>query len=719
MFKFSFILLVTSLMLAVSSLQAQPESDYLNATMGQYPNAMHNTALSTHVIYDQSTWESDLTDPAQLQRMFGMIGARMDGWHTWAKQDQQGLRLGGTARNHSAQALWKFRCPQSTTFKGGKVQILVQVPEKWEENETTPTVSLHNQLTLEGGGEYFKTYTRNTSSPLTFKHIKTDTTTQQTITLDIPMGIDTFYVQVTRPMHTPENAQILVRSLQIQAELTSDTMLQIDLSESEMYWNHGDQATVLLRSVGRQSIEKAGYNLLRFDGQIYQPVKTVQCELTDQIAKLDINQYGPGYYRLEAFDQDTPQWILDRRDFVVLSHQDSAITPQTSIFGAKQTDREPELAKKMGIKWSSSSLLWAWSQAGPDKPIKFNDAWIDQAIADGMEPVVVIFTAPKWSNGKKNPTYPPLPVNYKHWQAFNREAAKHLGDRVTWYESWNEPNNGHQFGFKGPRTKRAELAKTIQRVQYEGLREGNPNAKLIGGNFAGLYPEWVSMWLNNDSLLDYQQAMSGHAYCRTTPDVHWAHKFPPEPDLIPRLLEFRKTMDQFGASDQPTFWTEFGWDAAEVSEIEQARWIARQFVMFQAYREELKTKAAFIFTFNPRFDYSIVRYPSAVDPWSHRLRPAVGAIATTSSVLAGSQSINKHHDHPDTVRLYEFTKGNSTIYAAWATEVAKQPTVKLPNQQATQAVKINLLGDQSSVNLSANQQVELPTNGDPVFFILK
>jgi hypothetical protein len=717
MFKSTFVL--TFFLLAVSNLWAQPETDYLNAMMGQYPDAMHNTAYAEHVIYDTKPWKSDLSDPTQLGRMYGLIGARMDGWHTWAKHNKQGLELGGPKRNQSAEALWKFRCPQSTTFKEGKVTIVVQIPEKWEESETTPVISLHNRLTLEGGGEYFKTFTRNTSSPLTSQSINTNITTPQTITLDIPMGIDTLFVQVSRPLHTPDNAQVIVRALEVQAQLTSDRMLQIQCSESDGFWNLGDDATVKLRSTGRQAIAKAGYNLLRFDGQIYHPVKTVPCDLSNNPAELDINQFGAGYYRLEAFDQNTPQWILDRRDFVVLSQQDPAITPETSIFGAKQPDREPRLAKKMGIKWSSSSLLWAWSQAGVNKPMKFNDAWIDQAIADGMEPVVAIFTAPKWSNGNLNPTNPPLPANYKHWQAFNREAAKHLGDRVTWYETWNEPNNSHQLAFKGLKAKRAELAKTLQRIQYEGLREGNPNAKLVGGNFAGLYAEWVALWLEKDSVLDYQQAMSGHAYCRTTPDVHWAHKYPPEPDLLPRLVDFRKTMDQFGASDQPTFWTEFGWDAAEVSEAQQARWIARQFVMFQAYRKDLKTKAAFIFTFNPRFDYTIVRYPSAVDPWSHRLRPAVGAIATTSSLLAGSDNVAKHRDHPDTIRLYEFKKADQVIYAAWATEAAQTYTVNLPNKRAVKAVKVSMLGDHTPVSLSANEQIELPKNGDPVFFVIQ
>lgn len=689
----------------------------LSRTKGTWPDGMHDSSLKTNVIeLDQPRWQTNFGDEWPRD-VYAIVGQWADNTRTCARADRGRLELGEGRCFEHASAIWKFEPPAGNRFAGGKVWAKVRL----RSGDRVPDAFLAagSELTLSGGGGYWQGFDGYNAED--FARAAADKAVvdePQVLELPIQAGVERLFVAVTRPDMTRGThgyRAVDVLEVGVEAELENNYGLTIRFDRDEPLWSKGEPIVFRVSATGDPQPPTCRWQLIRRDGA----VREGESPIADGRAAIDLSDADAGFYCLTVRDEKSDQ-PLDRQDLVILCAQDPNVTPQQSIFGSHGMGGDFDLAKRMGVKWDATAWQWAWHQASPDAPIVVPTAETFGRYREfGIEPIVGIDTAPGWANGGKGATAPPDDAFYAHWAAYNRAVAAATQGQVTWFESWNEPNGGgmeYPWGQDGD--ARIAKAKAVQRHQCLGLREGNPRAKLIGARFAGAPAGWFVRWLSEpDSMLEFQDAMSAHPYCEAFKDENYQHKRPPEPTLVPDILRARREMDEHGAADQPLFWTEFGWDTQYVTADQHARWTARHLIVMNAYRLITRTVADCIFAFSGSTSYVIFRPARDVQPGEHRFRPVVGAFATAAAVLAGSTPTQRIHDHPERVRLYAFEKNGQTIYAAWATEEARQRKLTLPVESETIMTRINVLGDESPMTVRPNEPIELPENGDPIYLL--
>lgn len=102
--------------------------------------------------------------------------------------------------------------------------------------------------------------------------------------------------------------------------------------------------------------------------------------------------------------------------------------------------------QRIGAQTSRNDFLW--SQIEPE-PGQFNwtvaDEVVDALTAAGIEPLMVIWTSPRWANGSDDVSVVPTnESDFARWLAayrnFARALAERYHDRVDHWELWNEPN---------------------------------------------------------------------------------------------------------------------------------------------------------------------------------------------------------------------------------------------------------------------------------------
>jgi hypothetical protein len=695
------------------------EPEELYCTSGIWPDSPMRSGLhTTNLELDASPWTEDISTRELIFRLYAVVGASKPTAKSFVVYQDQTLKLGGDAPHESASVIWKFAAPEGNAFAGGTVTIEASVASARGDVGNALFGAVGENLELTGGGAYlrpFSGYDRKGFTAVPFDSSKGQEA--QRIQLNIPRG-SVFYVAVTRDELKDAEAQLVIRSLTVEPTFRDPRGMTIHFDREEPLWSVGENVQFRIGVTGEPTPKAVVWTLSR-DGEM-KPNQNGQTAVVDGAAVIDLSQAPAGFWTLSVADESgNPSAPLDTQQLVILRAQDASITHGRSIFGAFEAIGYPDVARRMGVKWDVMVRHWYSGQPTPDSIPEFSmEDSAAKARDNGFEPIVLIGNAPSWANDGQPEIVPPLDAFHDEWKTFNESVARAYRGRVTWYQSWNEPNNPFAFQFGSSQSERREKAKQLQRLQFEGIKAGDPNAKLIGGCFAGVPASEFAEWLREPfSTLKFQDAMSGHSYCKAIAEENYRHKYPPEPTLVPEILEARKAMDEGGAADQPMFWTEYGWQTEHVTDDQQARWQARHMVIMQAYKDKTRTLADCVFSFNPDSGYGIMRHPRGLQSGEHRYRSAVGAYATVASLLAGSVPLEPISDHPENVRAYVFRKGDRMIYAIWATEDSRVFEIRLPLKGTKTVTRVGLLGDETAETFDFSNPYPLPKNCDPVYLI--
>lgn len=707
-------------------------------TMGGWPNTLHNTPFA---VQQASLGQRSFSVSLAPADVYAVVGEFNIDHTSFAYSTNDGIILGETNSHQYVSVIWKISAPCGNKFKSGKIIAKGKFLERAEDKvpvkvpEDVLDLSIGSDLKLVGGGGFwasFKGVTLGDSQSALFKK-QADPTYLAEIT--IPEGLQVIYLAATRKV-TPEDAgprQFLLQNLEVEYDLDPGKGLEISYVNPEPVWAENEAITLEIKATGYTNLDRVWWRLQDMNGTIFGEGAV---GLTAGKTEIDFSGTGSGFYRLLVYDSPEAEMPANTQDLAILEAQDE-IRRKKSIFGALGYPNragihgsmgEPDVAdmrilKLMGVRWVKESALWAWSQEGPDKPVILKNIDLLKKIKkEGFDLIVTCGTAPKWASGNKSGAAPPLPEHFDSWQNFNKYVAESTKGSVTWFQSWNEPNNPNTFWQPKPwdLEKRATLAKKIQEVQYKGLKAGNPEAKLIGGCFAGVPANWYEMWLSDPhNTLKFQDGMSGHPYNQVSRETNWAHAFPAEPNLIPRIMAARKVMDEKGAAEQPMFFTEYGWYTPKTSPEDQARWTARQNIIIKAYQEKTKTEALCLFSPGDiKNGHNIFRFNPDIQPGQHRLLPVIGAYAVSTSLLADAKPLAAISDFPNPVRCYSFKQGNKTVYAAWVTEEKESGEVIFPIKKDRQALQVGMMGEKKIVSLTPGIGMKLPQNHDPVYWVV-
>ena len=337
--------------------------------------------------------------------------------------------------------IWKFAAPRGNRFAGGVATIrgsLMVRDGAAPLPEAAIFAAVGTKLALSGGGDLFKPFNAYNVDAFVRRPIDVaKRNADQQVQLEIPAGCEEFFLAVTRAAMKDSTAQFAVRSIAIEPKFQNPRGLTIHCDRDEPLWSTGESIALRAVASGEPQANAVVWTLSRRDGTIE---KQDQVRVVNGAAEIDLSGNQAGFYKLAVAEASQPDTPLDSQELVILRAQDPKITSADSIFGAFEAIGYVDLARRMGVKWDVMARLWAWAQRAPDAPIEFGigDS-VHRARECGLEPIVLIDTAPPWSNGGREHTVPPLESFHEKWRAFNEAVARAYAGKATWYQSWNEP----------------------------------------------------------------------------------------------------------------------------------------------------------------------------------------------------------------------------------------------------------------------------------------
>lgn len=167
----------------------------------------------------------------------------------------------------------------------------------------------------------------------------------------------------------------------------------------------------------------------------------------------------------------------------------------------EKIEKSIEKIRKLNIKWVRVGFIWALANPSPENfNFEFYD-WLFGELKNNEINILVAFAwTPKWcSSNKESDQYYLYPPNgdpvYKGMNGFYflyliaKEISLRYKGIVDYWEFWNEPDMEYFLkDSNGNRTSADEYSKMLY-FFYKGIKDGNPDAKVLIGGLAQGFEE--------------------------------------------------------------------------------------------------------------------------------------------------------------------------------------------------------------------------------------
>lgn len=255
-----------------------------------------------------------------------------------------------------------------------------------------------------------------------------------------------------------------------------------------------------------------------------------------------------------------------------------------------------EMAREAGIRWAKQQFLWAHIEPEPGAfDFDAYDDIVELYRENDMEVIARLDWPPAWvtkadwvpeSFASEGNAPPADPADYARFVA---ATVAHFGNRVRFYQIWNEPNLVAEWGFNPSHPVNPAEYVSLLAPAAAAARSVNENVVILSAPLA-MNVESTDL-AGNMSDLDYLRGMY-EAGAAEHFDVLSANAFgmdePPEAPPGADHLNFRRVelqrelMREFDDEDTPIWLNEYGWNAApatakeaiwrSVDEGDQAAW---------------------------------------------------------------------------------------------------------------------------------------------------
>ena len=343
-----------------------------------------------------------------------------------------------------------------------------------------------------------------------------------------------------------------------------------------------------------------------------------------------------------------------------------------------------ELAAQAGFSLWRSSVPWVSVEKYPG--VYSMPAAVDEVMATterlGMEPLIILAYGNDGIYGLPNPTDPNWLDAYANYCKY---IASYLGDKVTYYEIWNEWNHT-TMGKTDPNYRGGRYYAMALAAASKAIKSVNPNAKIIGGAMAGHSESWMVDMLNydgnGDGKSDAMEAMDGfsfHAY-----NTDWVSCFysPWEQGYFESYDEVISVLNRYGDASTKEIWmTETGWSTAigpGVTEEEQGAYMVQMYIWALANPDKVD-RIFWYDLMNDRDAQTIDWDPAAGEhnwglihswtntegePLPYSAKKSYAAICAMNSILAGATD-GSVYDLGDGIYAYRFQKNGQDLLVAW------------------------------------------------------
>lgn len=275
----------------------------------------------------------------------------------------------------------------------------------------------------------------------------------------------------------------------------------------------------------------------------------------------------------------------------------------------EKRDQSLELARRAGFGFIRQEFQWEDIEihgkgdfidrrndpAGVDAWAKYDNI-VDLAEAHEIEVVARLSNPPSWSRSLPDDVIGTLgpPDDYADFADFAANVAERYGDRIRFYQIWNEPNGNDEWGLQ---EVDPEAYTELLCQAYDRLKAVDPDAKILAG---ALTPTLAMDGRNMNDLI-YLQRMynAGAAECFDIMSAQgyglWSgasdQRLKPTVINFPHNLLLRDLMVRNGDAGKSIWISELGWNVVpegmearfgRVTEEEQARYTVEAYERIQA-----------------------------------------------------------------------------------------------------------------------------------------
>ena len=381
-------------------------------------------------------------------------------------------------------------------------------------------------------------------------------------------------------------------------------------------------------------------------------------------------------------------------------------------------NKKLELAAQAGFSLWRSSVPWVSVEktyGAYSMPAAVEEV-MQTTEAVGMEPLIIL------AYGNDNLYGQPDPTNATWLEAYTnycKYVASYFGDRVTYYEIWNEWNHS-TMGKTAANRREGNYYAMVLAAASKAIKSVNPNAKIIGGAMAGHNEGWMTAMLsydgNKDGKSDAMEAMDGfsfHAY-----NTDWSSCFysPWEEGYFDSYDEVITVLNRYGdASDIEIWMTETGWSTAigpGVTEEIHGAYLVQMYIWALANPDKVD-RIFWYDLMNDRDAQTIDWDPAAgehnwglihswtntgSEPLAYSAKKSYVAACAMTSIMADAQYVSTY-DLGEGIYAYRFQKDGQDLLVAFMDGDSKTVTATFSGELTVTDMYGNATGYTGSAQL--------------------
>ena len=300
----------------------------------------------------------------------------------------------------------------------------------------------------------------------------------------------------------------------------------------------------------------------------------------------------------------------------------------------------------------------------------------------GMQPLILLAYGNDVLYGQSDPLKPGWLEAYANYCKF---VAQYFGDRVTYYEIWNEWNHATMGKTASDRRDGRYYAMALAAAS-KAIKSVNPNAVIIGGAMAGHDEGWMVDMLeydgNGDGKSDAMEAMGGFSFHTYATDWRTCFFSFTEHPYAQDFQEVIEVLNRYGDASTKEIWlTETGWSTClelGVTEEEQAAYLVQTYTWSMANSDVVDRVFWYDFM-NGRDAQTLIWDPyhgeqncglihswtnTGDEPLAYSAKKGYVAACAMNSLLAGATD-GSAYDLGEGIYAYHFQKDGQDLLVAW------------------------------------------------------
>lgn len=380
--------------------------------------------------------------------------------------------------------------------------------------------------------------------------------------------------------------------------------------------------------------------------------------------------------------------------------------------------RNPDISlpmiKRLGAAWIRDEFTWRMceTEKGVVKVPEVLMNYVDSANKNGIKVLGLLNGGSKFYDDGKFPTSDEA---LKAYANYIYTVVSELKGKVDTFQIWNE----FHHTANNQNLTVADYVKLVK-VAYEQIMAANPECTIVG--FSGAPSNWAKVgagvWQSRGvirgmfeaGVADYMDVLSIHEY-----DLKWN----PEYRMVGWIDWTEDCMKSYNAENTPLWVTETGWSTAFVSDMNQAAYGVRQYIMYK----NAGVDKYFWYDFkNDGFkrkdqenSFGIIYNSADTDNTPYSAKPAYVAFSNMNDKI-GNANIEEFSQTAGGTQIYRFAREDGKkVWVLWNAEGTETANI---NVGESEIEVFDIFGNMKRMSGDSGEY-GIEVSGEPVYIMKK